>query len=335
MKNRHIGCAAYVIVLALLISSAEAQSDFRWLEDGSGPSADAQKAAPLPLSLNETGDETEESGEAQSTEQVEDETDEGGFWMFPKPAPLTGRIATDRPGFSDNAGLVPRGRNQFEMGYTFTYDREDDDRLISHTFPELLYRTGLTDYLELRIAWTGGTLIETLTEITTPAGRRVSKEDHSDGYRDMSLGAKVPILRGQQNLPNVSAIYTMSMPTGNSTHSTNDVSYELKFPWNYPLADRLTIYGSALGRVLNSPDGHFYQTAVTTAAGYRVMDDLTLYLEYFGVYPFTKESDCAHILSAGPIIHLADNVSLDLRAGLGLNEEAPDFQASIGFGFRF
>ncbi|MBI5763243.1 MAG: transporter [Planctomycetes bacterium] len=278
-----------------------------------------------PMSLDET--KTETTSEKPSSS--------GGFWIFPDQAPLTGSIATDRPGFSDSAGLVPRGRFQIESGYTFSYDREDDRRVIDHTMPEIALRTGLTDCLEFRAKWNGYSYSEVLDRITTPAGRHIDHIDHIDGGSDMTLGIKVPLLRQKECLPNVSMIASLGVPTGSDSKSANNVVPEIKFPWNYALTKELTIYGSLLGRVNDGSNGQFFQTAATVAAGYQVCSRATLYLEYFGVYPGNRSEDSAHILSAGPIFKITDNISMDMRAAVGLNEQAPDFQASVGFGIRF
>lgn len=346
MMNRRICRIICALAVAGLANTALAQWDFVVLNEKRDGTTGPRDPSRSPMSLQEGQDSsggttesetvTTETIETTETTSTTETTDSGGFWIFPDQAPLTGRIITDRPGFSDSAALVPRGRFQIESGYTFTYDRESDRRILDHTFPELLFRTGLTEYLELRLGWAGASLTETLQDVTR-RNRTHSHEDHNDGWRDTSIGVKVPILKDCENLPNISAIFTLGLPTGNPSKSTRDVSYELKFPMNYAVTDRFTVYGSVLSRFLNSVegDGLFCQHAATLAGGYRVMDDLTLYLEYFGVYPANKNTDCAHILSAGPIIHLSDNVSLDMRAGVGLNEQAPDFQASVGFGIRF
>jgi hypothetical protein len=260
----------------------------------------------------------------------------GGFWMFPEPAPLEGYIATDRPGFSDSASLVPRGHTHLEGGYTFSYDREQHHRAIDHQLPELALRTGLMEWLEFRLNWTGYSFTETLDRVATIAGRHVGREDHDDGARDMSVGFKLPLLKHRDDcVPNVSIIPTLYLPTGSDSKSANNVVPEIKFPWNYPINECFTVYGSVLGRVPDGPDGQFFQTAVTLAGNYKFSDCVSVFLEYLGVYPSTRSEDCAHSISGGPIFKLTQNVSLDMRAGLGLNEQAPDFQASIGFGIRF
>ena len=309
---------AVISVLALVgVTLAQSQGPPATAEKPTNPPARAE-----PMSRKDTSATT-------TTEESK-----SGFWMFPEPAPL-GSIVTDRPGFSSTAALVPRGRTQIESGYTFTYDREGHKRVIDHQFPEIGLRTGLMDWLEFRVNWAGESLTETLDVIKTPAGRRVGHEDHDDGCTDMSVGFKLPLIRDREGLPNISIIPSLGIPTGKDSKSANNVVPEVKLPWNYAVTPAFTGYGSILGRVQDGPSSQFFQTAATLAGGYKVTDWATLYLEYYGLYHNAKDSDCAHVLSAGPIFKISDNVSLDMRASVGLNEEAPDFQASIGFGIRF
>lgn len=283
-----------------------------------------------PMSLQETSTTTETTT-AETTTSSSD-----GFWIFPEPAPI-GKIATDRPGFSDTAALVPRGRFQIESGYTYTYDREHDKRVIDHQFPEVALRTGLTDWLEFRAKWNGYSLTETLDRIKTLAGRRVGHEDHEDGGTDTNFGFKLPITRqkGGSWVPTISVIPSLYVPTGKDSKSANNVVPELKFPWNYSVTDHFTVYGSILGRVPDGSSGQFYQTAATLAGAYQVHECVKLYVEYFGVYPSLRDQDSSHLLSGGPVFKISDTISVDTRVAVGLNEQAPDFQASIGFGIRF
>jgi outer membrane putative beta-barrel porin/alpha-amylase len=291
------------------------------------PQETGETSEPMALQESSTTTETTTAETARSSE---------GFWIFPEPAPI-GSIVTDRPGFSDSASLVPRGRFQIESGYTFTYDREHDKRVIDHNFPELAFRTGLTDWLEFRALWIGYGLTETLDQIKTRAGRRVGHEDHDDGCRDTNLGFKIPIFCQKEGcwIPTVSVIPSLYVPTGKESKSFDNVVPEIKFPWNYCVTECFTVYGSILERVPDGEDGQFCQTAATLAGAYKIHECVSLYLEYFGNYPALKDSDCAHLLSGGPIFKITDTISLDTRVSVGLNEQAPDFQTSIGFGIRF
>jgi len=303
------------LLLFSVAANARAQSD--------GASRVDLGDKPMSLTMGETST-------AETTQQGS-----SGFWIFPEAAPLSGPIVTDRPGFSDAAALVPRGHFQIESGYTFSYDREGDRRIYNHTMPEIALRTGLTDWLEFRTQWAGYSYAEVLDKITTPAGRHISDTDHVDGGTDLNLGFKIPILKQKDWMPNLSVIPSLYVPTGSDSKSFNNVVPELKFPWNYNFCKWFTAYGSVLGRVPDGQYGQFFQTAATVAGGFHVHDRVTLYVEYFGLYPANRTQDCAHLLSGGPIIQITDNISLDLRAAVGLNEQAPDFQASIGFGIRF
>jgi hypothetical protein len=279
------------------------------------------------------------SPEAASTETTtveETRSEPGAFWIFPEPAPLVGKIATDRPGFSDSAGLVPRGRTHIEGGYQFTYDREGKKRIYDHTLPQAALRTGLLDNLEFRANWSGYSFTETLNEVTGWSGLRYNETEHDDGATDFSLGLKTPLLKHSDDncLPNVSLIGTVSFPTAGHPKSANDVVPELKLPWNYPITDEFTVYGSILGRIQHS-DKHFPQGAATLAAAYSVTEWMKVYVEYFGVYHASDDEDCSHLISGGPIFAITDNISIDTRVSAGLNEQAPDFQASVGMGIRF
>jgi hypothetical protein len=71
------------------------------------------------------------------------------------------------------------------------------------------------------------------------------------------------------------------------------------------------------------------------ATFYQFTPKLGGFVEYYGLYPSTRGSDCQHNIDFGPVVLVNDNFQIDIRAGFGLNAEAPDFIAGIGFCFRF
>jgi hypothetical protein len=73
---------------------------------------------------------------------------------LPAGGPLT--ISTNRPSFTDTAGIVPIGHFQLETGYTFTYRDRDGVETQTHNAPELLARVPvLEDRLELQFGTYG------------------------------------------------------------------------------------------------------------------------------------------------------------------------------------
>jgi hypothetical protein len=66
-----------------------------------------------------------------------------------------GPINTDRPTFTPAKNVAPRGRLQFESGWTFNGDGTSRTRDYVYDFHELAVRYGLMDRVELRMFWLG------------------------------------------------------------------------------------------------------------------------------------------------------------------------------------
>ena len=260
----------------------------------------------------------------------------GGFLFWPEPAKLDGALITDRPGFSDSAGLVPRGHAHLELGYVYAHDKEENTHTNTQNAPGTSLRIGLLDDFELRVKWNGMSYVERTFQDISPAGRRYTHKQRDDGGGDMSIGFKMPILkRGGTNLPNISILPALSIPTGSSSKTTGDVDPEFRFSWNYPIDSKLTIYGIGSLASISDIEGRFAQATGSLAASYAVTSKFSLFIEYFGIYPNTRDSDCSHNLNGGPVYLINDNIQLDLAVGMGLNEEAPDFFINTGISFRF
>lgn len=259
------------------------------------------------------------------------------FFIWPEPTKLEGPIATDRPGFSDTAFLVPRGHIQLEMGAVYSYDQEHHTETQNHTLPNTSLRVGLLEDFELRIKWGGMSLTETKFRDVSPAGRTFNNHQHDDGATDMSVGIKSPILKhtDDNHLPNISMVPAISLPTGANSKTTGDVDPSFEIAWNYPLSSKLTIYGVGSIASISDSEGRFAQSAGSFAGSYTITDKLSFFVEYFGIYPSTRDTDCQHNINGGPVILISDNVQLDFAVGMGLNEEAPDFFTNCGISIRF
>lgn len=158
--------------------------------------------------------------------------------------PIDEPMVTDRPDFTESTLTVPRGRAQIELGYTYVYDEEDGVRAGDHVFPESLLRVGLAKAWELRVAWLGGSLTESMFRETNDAGRRVDVKDHDDGATDMSIGFKHHIREQDGWIPDMGVIGEVSIPTGTRSKTSGDVDPGAKFLWSYALTDRLSLSGN-------------------------------------------------------------------------------------------
>lgn len=258
------------------------------------------------------------------------------IWLFSERAPVDGPLATDRPGFSDTFAVVPRGYTHFESGYTFSYDREGTARTRNHLLGEFALRAGLFDNFELRIEWSGFSFTDSVFEGTSRwAGRRITVEDHSDGGTDMNIGFKTQILKQDGLIPNLSLVPAVYFPTGASGKTTGDVDPELRLAYHYGLTERWSLYGVGQVAALSDGDGRFVQSGASIATAYAFTPRLSGFIEYFGLYPSARDTDAQHNINFGPVFLIDDNMQIDARVGFGLNEDAPDFFATIGFSIRF
>jgi hypothetical protein len=257
-----------------------------------------------------------------------------GLWDW-RPAPLTDPLVTDRPDFTESVETIPRGHLQFESGYTFTRDSEHGDVSRSHTAPEALLRTGLTDSFELRIGWEGYSWVSERAAGFSRAGRHVWLADWSDAAADMSLGFKQGICEQDGWRPALGVIGAITAPSGNAPASSGDVDPEGKLLWAYDLTDTLSLAGNMNLAVPTEDARRFVQSSASVSLGVDLTEQVGLYTEYYGFYPAARGSDCAHTANGGLTWKLTDNLQLDWRAGFGLNEQADDFFTGVGVSIRF
>ena len=249
--------------------------------------------------------------------------------------PMDEPLITDRPDFTESTETVPAGHLQFELGYTFTYDREEKNRERNHTAPELLVRVGVAENFEIRLGWEGYSWSDNQFEGETRAGRRVTREDWSQGAHDLSLGIKCKFFEQDGWVPHFGVIAAMTMPSGSGGVSSGDVDPELVLLWAYDVTDNFAIAGNVGMAAVSDEGDRFFQTSASLSGAFSLTDKLGAYVEYYGFYPNTEDSDSAHFLNAGFTYLINNNFQIDWRIGAGLNEEADDFFTGVGFAWRF
>jgi len=256
-------------------------------------------------------------------------------WLGLRAAPLTEPLESDRPDFTECSSTVPLGRLQLEGGYTYAYDDEKGHRNSEQSVPEFLLRVGLLEKVELRVGWQGWSLTEDLFMEKNDAGRTIRREIHDDGATDMSVGFKAGLLPQDHLIPNLSVIAEFGIPTGARNKTAGDVEPLIKWLWSYDLTDRLSLSGNLNFAVLKSDREQHFQSSASMSVGYQLADWMGTYVEYFGFYPDSRATDAAHYLDGGLTFPITRNFQLDIRAGVGLNDEAADFFTGAGFAIRW
>ena len=273
----------------------------------------------------------------QSSAEAQDQ-DAGpstAWFAFSPTEPLEGSLVTDRPDFTESTDAIPTGHMQLEMGYTFTFDREGETRVRSHTAPEFLLRVGVASNVELRLGWEGYNWSETRAPTKTSAGRPVRREEWDHGASDFSIGVKYKFAEQEGWRPHMGVIVAMTVPSGSANISGGDVEPEVVFLWAYDINDRFSIAGNAGIGIPSDNGNRFAQGKASLSFAYAVTDRVGAYVEYFGFYPNSEHSDAAHSINGGVTYLIHDNFQIDARVGAGLNEEADDFFAGVGFAVRW
>ncbi len=237
-----------------------------------------------------------------------------------------GRIATDRPGFSFTTETVAPGHFLLESAFDYTYNRDSGVRVDDLTIMPMLGRLGVTDWLELRAQWTG------LHWVDVDAGQAGETQDTA--VDDSIFGFKVRLLRNDKGtyIPNISLIASAVVPTGDDALAADAAYPDLRLPWNIPIDEHLTVYGSLVARV---PDygTRFYEGGLTAAVGYFFDPRIGLYAEYYGLYPAKDERPELNLFSVGPIWKPFDDFQVDVRLSTAVGARSPDFQTSLGLSF--
>lgn len=253
----------------------------------------------------------------------------------PVPAPLL-VIATDRPSFSDTAGIAPVGHFQLETGYTFTFRNRDGVETQRHNGPELLGRVGLLDdRLELRATTSG--YVWSRTDDGTGAGFATS-----EGFSDVTLGFKLKLVDQDGALPRLAFEAVTTVGAGSRDISSRRAEPTIKLIWSYDLeklwGDRwkgFGVYGNFNLAYPTTNGDRFLQGAGSVCGTYAINDKLGVFAEYYVVGPAAKGTDAAHSIDVGATYLLNRRTQLDARMGFGLNRTADNAYVGVGVSVLF
>lgn len=249
-------------------------------------------------------------------------------------APLV--ISTDRPSFSDTAGIVPVGHLQLETGYTFTFRNRDSVETQRHNGPELLARVGLLDdRLEFRATTSG--YVWSRTNDGSGSGFA-----SSEGFSDVALGFKLKLTDKDGSLPRLAVVGITTVGAGSRDISSRRAEPTLKLIWSYDLEKLwgenwkgFGVYGNFNLAYPTTNGDRFLQGAGSICGTYAINDKLGVFAEYYVVGPAAKGTDAAHSIDFGTAYLLNNRTQLDARVGFGLNRAADNVFVGVGISFLF
>jgi len=243
-------------------------------------------------------------------------------------------ISTDRPSFSDGAGLQPVGRLNLETGYTYTFRNREDVKTSRHNGPEILARVGvLEDRFEVRFLTSGYVWTHTDDRTSTSS---------DEGWSDVALGIKLKLADQSGWLPRLALGALTTLGGGSDNISSQIAEPTLKLIWAYDLGQSFgdSWKGFTLGGNANvswtTTDGDRYaQGQGSIYLSFPLADRLSGFVEYYVLAPASKDGHAAHSADLGGTYLLTDRVQLDARVGAGLNQEADNLFVGCGVSFLF
>jgi Putative MetA-pathway of phenol degradation len=252
-----------------------------------------------------------------------------------------GQINTDRPTFTPANTVVPRGRVQFESGFTFDYQQTATTRSPAYDFPELAMRVGIAKRVEFRTFWFGQTYSQILSRSGGPPTQL-------NGPSDMEIGFKWQLIEGNKDklwIPTTALITSVYAPTGGtSPFSSENVDPYINLIYGWTPNEKLTIAGSTgylerrehfAPRPSRRSDSfeRYHQSLV---AFYSVGDRTTLFYEWYILMPTgAPENRVLSYMDGGVIYHPTPNTQIDVRVGFGLNGNPQEIFTGTGFSVRF
>ena len=237
-------------------------------------------------------------------------------------------IVTDRPSESAGPSVVSRFALQIEAGYKFSRFDQGEKRTDTQQLPDLLLRFGAFERIEARLTMTGFSF----KNEGSPEARR--KED---GFNDVSIGAKWALVNEQGRRPAVSLLGDLNLPVGDAEFTDDFVNPKLLVLFSSTL-DRLSLtYNVGPSFIRLEKEGR-ERTVVdlpyTLMLSGPVADGAGWFAELFGAFALSDARMDRHSAQAGATYVVGPSFQLDVRAGLGLIENVPDWLVGAGIGVR-
>lgn len=243
-------------------------------------------------------------------------------------ADLSEPLVTDRPDFTESSTTVGYGVVQLEAGYTYTEDTDAGSRFRSHTYPEALFRIGaLAEWCELRIGWGWADELEVDGGVFDPAS----------GSQDLYLGTKLALTPQEHILPETAVIFQMTVPTGSDDITDGEVLPGINYIYSWEVSECCSTGGQTqFNRALDDETGQPYiEFSQSWTVGQSLTDKIGCYSEWFMFAPDGADTvHNEHYFDGGFTYLVNNNLQLDVRAGLGLNDEADDYFVGTGFSIR-
>ncbi len=241
-----------------------------------------------------------------------------------KPENAQPAISADRPGFATSPGVLGPGLAQVEGGFTFSVDGDGPFRGRTLTFGSPLIRFGAGGPVELRVAGDGYLF------------RRNESLSHerTTGWSDLSVGAKVAVVRERRGLPAISLLPSISVPAGYKAFTSSTYDPGLTVSALKTLAAGVSVVGAVTGTRISEAGMRHARYSSAIALSFPGPAQSVGYIETYAVTSLGPDSDSARIYDAGLSRSLGTDLQIDVQAGRRLYSGRPCWFVGTGFAWR-
>ncbi|MCB1121041.1 MAG: transporter [Verrucomicrobiae bacterium] len=229
-------------------------------------------------------------------------------------------LETDRPDATESSSVVGMNVVQLETGISTIEENSDTSWEVFGT----LVRYGLSDNLEARFVWDG--------YIDEGSGGL-------SGIGDSEIGFKYYIQPEEGFSPETALIFHTSVPIGKDGLTSDAFDPSFLFSFSHTLSETLSL-GYNLGASLESGIDAFGDRTTLASVDYSLAYGIGLtervgaYIEIFGSLGLGAPESPGHV-DGGFTYLLNGDTQFDLFFGSGINGDAPDWFAGIGFSKRW
>jgi hypothetical protein len=222
-------------------------------------------------------------------------------------------IATDRPDVTNSSLVVPTGSLQSENGVNIS--ARDGGRFVDGT--NTRWRLGVAPCLELLVD-----LPTYVANIRAPG---------SSGFTDVAPAIKwqVSPIPGKID---VSLVAGVALPTGAVDIAGLGPQPYLQMPWSWELQDGWSLSGMLTEFFRPAELTTRRVTEATFVIEKKVTEKASLFVEYVGDYP--ENAGPSLLLNSGGMYRLTPTQQIDFHVAFGLNHNAPNYIAGVGYSFR-
>ena len=236
------------------------------------------------------------------------------FFLVFQSAVFSQSIETDRPDQTETPAIVPKNKFQFENGFVFEQNKSGSK---SFLLPTVLSKYGVSENLELRL----------ITEFIYDK----TDDIRLSGISPVKIGFKVKLSDEKGIIPKTSFIGHLSIPRI-ASKELKSIYYAptFRFTMQHTLTDKITLaYNLGSEWDGETPEPTFIYTLTT---GFSLSEKMGSYIELYGFAPQNQHAD--HRFDGGFTYLLSNNAMIDMSAGFGITENAPDYFLGLGFSFR-